>query len=168
MKRRREADAIDIGAGKDSASVIIDGIEWVPCACGCNTIIRSVDAYGRPKKFVNGHSRRKYGDPLEYKRVYSRKRYTDPVLKRKEQKKKQAYHHKRKVQLIQLKGGKCTRCPIRYNGRNGAIFQFHHRDPSDKLDRIAFWWSWERVLSEAEKCDLVCSNCHFLIHGGEY
>lgn len=141
---------------------------WVDCNCGCGEKIKSVDAYGRPKQFVNGHSNRKYDDPLEYKRVYGRKRHKDPVLKAREQEKKQKYHHERKAKLILHLGGKCLECGLVYNGQNAAVFQFHHRNPSEKQGRIEFWWAWARILEEAAKCNLVCANCHHLIHGGSY
>lgn len=37
----------------------ITKISTVPCACGCGTIINSKDRYGRARRFVNGHGRRK-------------------------------------------------------------------------------------------------------------
>ena len=43
-----------------------------------------------------------------------------------------------------------------------VIFDFHHRNPEKK----EFVWakmklkSDEKILSELDKCDLLCSNCH--------
>jgi hypothetical protein len=39
--------------GRNRKSVAVQ-----PCACGCGTIIRSEDVYGRPRRFVNGHGSR--------------------------------------------------------------------------------------------------------------
>jgi 5-methylcytosine-specific restriction endonuclease McrA len=34
-------------------------VEYIPCACGCGTLIRSRDIYGsRPRKYVNHHGKR--------------------------------------------------------------------------------------------------------------
>lgn len=45
---------------------------------------------------------------------------------------------------------------------------FHHRDPEHKVDNVAQMvrtCSWNRVMTEIEKCDVLCSNCHRkLIH----
>src|SRR6185436_4448468 len=32
--------------------------ELIPCACGCGTLIRSRDVYGRPRRYVNRHGKR--------------------------------------------------------------------------------------------------------------
>jgi hypothetical protein len=69
----------------------------------------------------------------------------------------------RKHKAIDYKGGKCIRCG--YNKYYGAL-DFHHRDPSEKeanWNKIRLW-SWDKVLQELDKCDLVCRNCHAEIH----
>jgi len=46
---------------------------------------------------------------------------------------------------------------------------FHHRDPATKEFSISEYGvcrSWERMLAEAKKCVLVCSNCHAEIEEG--
>jgi len=69
----------------------------------------------------------------------------------------------RKRQAVELFGGKCSKCG--YN-KNLAALCFHHRDPEIK----EFTWlklrlkSWESVVDELKKCDLLCSNCHNEIH----
>jgi hypothetical protein len=30
-----------------------------PCACGCGAPVKTIDLYGRPRRFINGHGRRK-------------------------------------------------------------------------------------------------------------
>jgi len=75
-----------------------------------------------------------------------------------------------KIQAIIDKGGRCYRCGAHYNGRNGAIFQFHHRDPNIKEHSISrlIGRSLKRLEEELEKCDLLCANCHSIEHGGEF
>lgn len=44
----------------------------------------------------------------------------------------------------------------------------HHRDPSTKEFALgSFNGSLERLLREAEKCDVVCANCHAIRHDWE-
>ncbi len=43
------------------------------------------------------------------------------------------------------------------------VMQFDHRDPAAKafsVGRVITRWSWESILAEVAKCDLVCANCH--------
>lgn len=72
----------------------------------------------------------------------------------------------RKKAFVRLLGDKCCKCGIRHNGKNTAIFDFHHRDEKDKKGD---WTkmrnrSLERQREEIAKCILVCANCHRLIH----
>jgi hypothetical protein len=62
----------------------------------------------------------------------------------------------------------CSRC-----GENHpACLEFHHHDPSQKEVTInyALWklaWGKERILAEAAKCTVLCSNCHRKLHWDE-
>lgn len=70
----------------------------------------------------------------------------------------QARRKKLKQLLVDYKGGKCQRCT--YNKCIGAL-EFHHREPSQKVFNIGHGtYSLEKLKVEADKCDLVCSNCH--------
>jgi hypothetical protein len=68
-----------------------------------------------------------------------------------------------KQEAVKLKGGKCKQCG--WTG-NIAAFQFHHRDPSKKEFGISngYTTNWEKYWLEVEKCDLLCANCHMIIH----
>lgn len=74
----------------------------------------------------------------------------------------------RKIRLMQMKEIKCMVCG--YN-KNYAALSFHHRDPKTKshsLDlRNCSNKSWNSLIKEADKCDLVCMNCHMEIHHPE-
>jgi hypothetical protein len=52
------------------------------------------------------------------------------------------------------------------------VFQFHHIIPADKLfginARTLINYSWGKIKSEAQKCDILCANCHFIHHNKEY
>lgn len=67
-----------------------------------------------------------------------------------------------KTELVEERGGRCESCG--YNATIGAL-EFHHRDPASKEFGLgAFAGSRERLRAEAEKCDLLCPNCHRLRH----
>ena len=69
----------------------------------------------------------------------------------------------RKLDAINYLGGVCKQC---HGTFHPAIFEFHHRDPTtkDADPSKLFNRSWERILEEIDKCDLLCANCHRLIH----
>ena len=52
-----------------------------------------------------------------------------------------------------------------------ATLLFHHTDPSKKdieISRaISNGWGRKRILKEMEKCDVLCSNCHTILHWEE-
>lgn len=49
-----------------------------------------------------------------------------------------------------------------------AVLEFHHRDPKEKEGTISGMVRsgvpLKKVREEAAKCDIVCSNCHKIIH----
>lgn len=72
------------------------------------------------------------------------------------------YKREIKVKAIKYLGGKCMRCK-----KKGlpCIFDFHHRDPKEKLFTIAdSCKSFDNIKSELDKCDLLCDNCHRILH----
>lgn len=60
----------------------------------------------------------------------------------------------------------CASC-----GENSTCcLDFHHLDPTEKENTIGFLLnhtSLNGVLKEADKCIVVCRNCHAKIHAGE-
>jgi hypothetical protein len=75
---------------------------------------------------------------------------------------------KRKLYLIDLRGGCCERCGY---DKNISAFDFHHKDPTKKdsqLDiRVLSNSSMQYILEEFQKCELLCSNCHREEHSPE-
>lgn len=138
----------------------------IKCKCGCNTKIKNKDKYGRDKKFVSGHNGRKYKDPTQYKKEWDKRNKEYKYLL------KVSYGRKRKVKLIRLLESECSKCKSKYNGKNAAMFQFHHRTPSKKKFPLTVGsmvcYKWKSILKEVHKCHLICSNCHFLEHSAEY
>lgn len=91
---------------------VLANAQDIECACGCKTIIKNKDKYGRDKKFVTGHNGRKYEDPTQYKREWNhRNRETRYQYK-------MSYHRIRRLQLLELYGNKCKDCGMEYNGNN--------------------------------------------------
>ena len=68
-----------------------------------------------------------------------------------------------KKQAIKLLGSKCSICG--YDKCIDAL-EFHHENPKEKDFKLGSGntMSWKEYKSEAEKCMLVCSNCHKEIH----
>lgn len=97
------------------------------------------------------------GDSYEYTFAISRRRGDRrTVCSSCWQKRKRRY---RKEQCLAYKGGKCERCG--YSKCNRAL-EFHHINPKEKLFEVGDFItnSWEKVKTELDKCQLLCSNCH--------
>lgn len=67
--------------------------------------------------------------------------------------------------VLEAKFGKaCTEC----GETHPACLDFHHVDPGQKVANVAAMrqngWTREQVLSELEKCVLLCANCHRKLH----
>lgn len=142
---------------------------YIVCECGCGEKTKSVDRYGRAKRFIKNHRPRKYEDPKQYKREWV-KRNREQIRER-----RQIAKSKRskvlKIKLIQYKGNKCIQCGLEYNGKNAVGFDFHHINPEEKSFGVGFAMqnrSWERTLEEVDKCVLMCRVCHSVEHYGEY
>ena len=71
----------------------------------------------------------------------------------------------RKLDLVVLFGGKCTRPGCGYEGCIQAL-QFHHPDPSAKKFEIGSSYNrnWDELVAEARECVLLCANCHYEAH----
>ncbi len=67
----------------------------------------------------------------------------------------------RKIKLIEIMGGACLRCGY---AANYAAMELHHVEPEAKLFTLDLRSlsnrSWNVSLKEAQKCMLLCSNCH--------
>lgn len=71
-----------------------------------------------------------------------------------------------KRQLVREAGGRCRICGF---AGHPAALQFHHLDPTTKefhLGHRGQTRAIRRMRSEAEKCVLLCANCHALVEAG--
>ena len=70
-----------------------------------------------------------------------------------------------KQELIDIKGGKCEQCG---QVHDMAVFCFHHLDEKEKLFTLdqatLLLKKREDIFIEAQKCQLLCHNCHSAIH----
>lgn len=75
------------------------------------------------------------------------------------------YRKRKKQELIDLLGGKCSICG--YNKCMAAL-EFHHIDPTKKDFTIttSINLNSSKVLEEVKKCNLLCANCHREVHYG--
>ena len=75
---------------------------------------------------------------------------------------------KRKLELIAKFGSKCKKCGY---SKNYSALSFHHINPLTKkfgLDlRACSNHNWQLLLEEANKCELLCLNCHAETHHPE-
>ena len=72
-----------------------------------------------------------------------------------------------KHELLKYKGAFCSACG--YDESESAL-HFHHRNPEEKEFTIAEThlndtdFNMDRMRKEADKCDVLCANCHFEVH----
>ena len=68
--------------------------------------------------------------------------------------------------LVAEGGGRCQRCGF---AEHPAALQFHHLDPTTKAFNISAQGvtrSLAKARAEAQKCVLLCGNCHALVEAG--
>lgn len=71
-----------------------------------------------------------------------------------------------KRRLVREAGGRCKICDF---AEHPAALQFHHVDPATKefhLGQQGITRSLGRMRAEAEKCVLLCANCHAQVEAG--
>lgn len=76
--------------------------------------------------------------------------------------------HRRKLKttLVREAGGGCVLCGC---DRSARALAFHHLDPSQKpipLSSFGITFSIASLRAEAQKCVLLCSNCHAEVEDG--
>ena len=107
-----------------------------------------------------------YAQTNEYKRDWDKKHQEEIKIR------KRIRGTLIKKELVKYKGGACSICG--YN-KNSAVLSFHHthnprQDNQKEYSiniRIGNRCSLESLKKEADKCILVCENCHREIHQKE-
>lgn len=70
----------------------------------------------------------------------------------------------RKLDAIKYMGSICTDCKQSYHPN---VYDFHHLGDKDYDWSKLRLRSWETILSELQKCILLCSNCHRIRHAND-
>lgn len=149
-------ECIKCGAQKEIQTTHIRSGAIKSCGCGCieKTIEKICPICGQSFKILsNKDNARKYCyecSPSNREHDYT------PV------------YHAMKRELIKRLGGKCSKCGY---DKCEAALQFHHRNPAEKQFTLSIKsgsHSWDEWQIEAEKCDLLCANCHAEIHYMQY
>lgn len=99
-----------------------------------------------------------------YHRDWQRKKAEDnPEWYEKRKEHRTAQRRQKKHDAVVRFGSKCSKCGGEFHD---CVFEFHHIEPTTKEYSPAqlFMLSDEKINAELEKCILVCSNCHKLIH----
>jgi hypothetical protein len=76
------------------------------------------------------------------------------------------HYAQKKEYCAQIKAERgCKDC----GNTNPIVLQFHHRDKATKhhqlvvgSSRVFHHLSWQNLLAEIEKCDVLCANCHLI------
>jgi len=66
--------------------------------------------------------------------------------------------------IVEYKGGRCVICGY---DKCSAALELHHRKSSEKTFAISgqgLTRAWDKVRVEADKCELICANCHREVH----
>lgn len=80
------------------------------------------------------------------------------------------FKNKRKLEFCLYKGGKCLECGFVATQETIAAFDFHHLDESIKEYTLSdmLMLRRDKVFKELNKCILLCSNCHRILHHRQY
>lgn len=75
-------------------------------------------------------------------------------------------HQVRKQKAIAYLGGECCVCGY---DKCAAALTFHHTAPEEKEFAVTtiLDWSWDNIVNELDKCELMCFNCHMELHDRE-
>ena len=76
-----------------------------------------------------------------------------------EQKRKRDIELKKRA--IAYKGGRCHSCGY---AQHHAAFVFHHIGKKEMTGNEMRNSGWEKVRAELDKCQLLCGNCHHIVH----
>lgn len=73
----------------------------------------------------------------------------------------------RRARIAEIKAqAGCARCGF----DDPRALDFHHLDPASKtlaVSQLIARASWQAVLDEIDRCEVVCANCHRILHHEE-
>lgn len=78
-----------------------------------------------------------------------------------------SYRRRMKQKAVDYKGGLCELCGY---CKSIVSLTFHHKNPLLKeydLSGTGICKSWDKLIIELDKCQLLCFNCHHEVHEQE-
>ena len=94
-----------------------------------------------------------------YDRAYHAARSPEAKIRKQRLQKERSHKIILKIRKVKASIG-CIDC----GESDPIVLDFNHRDRSKKKLQIGdcarLGWSFETIMKEAEKCDVICSNCH--------
>ena len=100
--------------------------------------------------------------------------YYSHTCKKCQNRKGKLYYYKRREKLIEEinKHKLMVGCEICGWNKYSSALDFHHIDPSIKIDTVANLLNRgqhgiSKILKEVDKCIILCSNCHRGLHSGD-
>lgn len=104
-----------------------------------------------------------YGTVKRYTTKKEKVRLSDEEKRKKEYNKNKNWRTNLKIKCVKFLGGKCSICG--YNKCLGAL-DLHHKNEKNKEFTISGGnlKSFEKLIPELIKCDVLCSNCHRELH----
>lgn len=125
---------------------------------------KELEQFDKNKKQIDGHSK--------LCKICSREQSKKSYFRTSGKRNKYLIERRRKIakdfekNLWEIKA-KCIKCGFDHV----AALDFHHRDPGQKIDTIGnLKWagvSKETFQKELDKCDIICANCHRILHWEE-
>jgi len=110
-------------------------------------------------KYIDKEKRKLY--MKKYRVEWEKRNPNNKLQRQKRWRKKHPDHKRNKMNQLRLeKGGRCAECGF---DKEIRILHFHHL--RDKVFSLSYGnHSWKKMREEAEKCILLCPNCHAIIH----
>lgn len=107
-----------------------------------------------------------YGTKKDKQREYNKQYYQNNSAYFKENARKREQEIQKFIQQQKV-GMFCQRC----GNTDIRVLDFHHLDKSKKemsISQIVYkGWGRERILQEIAKCEVLCANCHRILHWEE-
>jgi hypothetical protein len=74
------------------------------------------------------------------------------------------YKHSQRDRLTEHKKSlKCSSCDI----SDHRVLQFHHHNNDKEFnvgEMVRLGFSFKKIMEEVKKCEVLCANCHSIIH----
>jgi hypothetical protein len=122
--------------------------------------LEPVDPYAENKRTYYEKNKDKVSERNKRRYANNKEKYKAQTIARR----KDLYYRVFKIRY----DGCCSVCGY----EDYRALDFHHIDPSTKIDTIAQLCNrsvaWRRLDVELAKCELICANCHRIEHYGDH